>query len=144
MGIIYIPVIHDYLMDFFIKFVINSTVFIGNLLFIPVKSHQFPLISVSGYTMKVIFECTAYNFYFFALALVIFAKWKIIDKLINLGIFLLSIFLLNTVRFIVMGYVGKLWPSMFHQIHDYVWTILFGIMVFILYIWRNDKSLIHD
>lgn len=92
MGIIYIPVIHDYLMDFFIKFVINSTVFIGNLLFIPVKSHQFPLISVSGYTMKVIFECTAYNFYFFALALVIFAKWKIIDKLINLGIFLLSIF----------------------------------------------------
>jgi len=144
MGIIYIPVIHDTLKDFFIEFVINSTVFLGKILFIPIKSSKIPLITVSGYTMKVIFECTAYNFYFFALALVIFAKWSLIDKLKNLGIFLISIFLLNAIRFIVMGYVGKFWPSLFHQIHDYVWTILFGIMVFILYIWRNDKSIVND
>lgn len=141
MGIIYIPTIHDAVMDSFVQFVVNSTVFIGNILFLPVESSGAPMIEVAGYHMRVIFECTAYNFYLFAIALVIFARWNWKDKLINFGIFILSIFILNAFRFIIMGYVGKLWPSLFHQIHDYVWTIIFGLVVFILYIWRNDKSL---
>lgn len=141
MGIIYIPAIHESVMDSFINFVVNSSVVIGSILFIPVESSGSPMISVAGYNMRVIFECTAYNFYLFAIALVVFARWDIKDKLINFLIFIVSIFILNTFRFIVMGYVGKFWPHLFHQIHDYVWTIIFGLVVFILYIWRNDKSL---
>lgn len=141
MVIIYIPAIHDAIMDLFVSFVVNSTVIIGKLFFLPVESSAPPFIAVAGYNMKVIFECTAYNFYLFAIALVAFARWNWKNKLINLGIFVLSIFVLNAFRFIVMGYVGKLWPNLFHQIHDYVWTIVFGLVVFILYIWRNDKSL---
>jgi len=141
MGIIYIPAIHNAIMDLFVNFVVHSTVIIGNLFFLPVESSAPPFITVAGYNMRVIFECTAYNFYLFAIALVVFAKWNIKDKLLNFGIFILSIFLLNSFRFIIMGYVGKFWPGLFHQIHDYVWTIVFGLVVFILYIWRNDKSL---
>ena len=141
MGIIYIPAIHESVMDSFINFVVNSSVVIGSILFIPVESSGSPMISVAGYNMRVIFECTAYNFYLFAIALVVFARWNIKDKLINFLIFIVSIFILNTFRFIIMGYVGKFWPHLFHQIHDYVWTIIFGLVVFILYIWRNDKSL---
>ena len=144
MGIIYIPIIHEALMDFFVDFVVKSTVIIGGLLFIPVESSGSPLIAVAGYTMKVIFECTAYNFYLFALALVVFAKWSLKDKFINFIIFIISIFILNAFRFIIMGYVGKFFPAAFHQVHDYVWTIVFGLVVFILYIWRNDKSIIEN
>lgn len=141
MGIIYIPAIHEWVMDFFVEFVVNSTVIIGSLLFIPIESSGSPLITVADYSMKVIFECTAYNFYLFAIALVVFGKWSIKNKIINFFIFVISIFILNAFRFIIMGYVGKFWPDMFHQIHDYVWTIVFGLVVFILYIWRNDKSI---
>lgn len=142
MGIIYIPAIHEAVMGFFVEFVVKTTVIIGNILFLPVESTGSPLIKVAGYTMKVIFECTAYNFYLFAIALVVFGKWSLKDKLINFLIFIISIFILNSFRFIIMGYVGKFFPSIFHQVHDYVWTIVFGLVVFILYIWRNDKSII--
>lgn len=141
MGVIYIPVVHHAIMDFFVAFVVKSTVVIGNIFFLPVESSGTPMIKVAGYTMRVIFECTAYNFYLFAIALVVFARWELKDKLINFLLFVVSIFILNSFRFIIMGYVGKFWPNMFHQIHDYVWTIVFGLVVFILYIWRNDKSL---
>ncbi|NOR88184.1 MAG: hypothetical protein GQ527_11295 [Bacteroidales bacterium] len=144
MGLIYIPVIHQATMSFFVDFVVESTVFLGNLLFFPVESSGSPLIQVAGYHMKVIFECTAYNFYLFALALVVFGKWSLKDKIINFIIFIISIFILNAFRFIIMGYVGKFFPSAFHQVHDYVCTIVFGLVVFILYIWRNDQSLITD
>jgi len=144
MAIIYIPFIHHAIMDFFVGFVVKSTVAIGGMLFLPVSSAADNLISVAGYQMKVIFECTAYNFYLFALALVVFGKWTIKDKIINFFIFIFSIFFLNAFRFIIMGYVGKFFPSVFHQVHDYVWTIVFGLVVFILYIWRNDKSLIEN
>lgn len=141
MGIMYIPAIHQNVMVFFVDFVVKSTVFVGSLMFFPVDSSGSPLITVAGYNMKVIFECTAYNFYLFAIALVVFGQWNLKNKIINLLIFVISIFILNAFRFIIMGYVGKYWPEMFHQIHDYVWTIVFGLVVFILYIWRNDKSL---
>jgi len=141
MGIVYIPMIHQYLMDFFIDFVVKSTVFMGSLMFFPIESSGCPLISVAGYHMKVIFECTAYNFYLFAFALAVFGKWSLKNKILNFFIFVISIFILNAFRFIIMGYVGKYWPHMFHQIHDYVWTIVFGLAVFMLYIWRNDKSI---
>lgn len=141
MGIMYIPAIHENVMDFFVEFVVKSTVIVGSLMFFPIESSGSPLITVAGYNMKVIFECTAYNFYLFAIALVVFGQWNLKNKIINLFIFVISIFILNAFRFIVMGYVGKFWPEMFHQIHDYVWTIVFGLVVFILYIWRNDKSL---
>ena len=144
MSIVHIPIIHDYLQNFFIEFVVDSTMFIGNLLFFPVESTGSPMINVAGFQMKVIFECTAYNFYLFAFSLAIFGKWTLKDKLMNLLIFIASIFILNIFRFIIMGYIGKYFPQAFHQIHDYVWTVVFGLAVFILYIWRNDKSQLND
>lgn len=144
MGIVHIPEVNNFLMDFLVDFIVASTVAIGRMLFIPIETSGSPLITVAGYTMKVIFECTAYNFYLFAIALVVFGKWSLKDKLINLLIFIFSIFFLNAARFVIMGYVGKAWPHLFHQVHDYVWTIVFGLVVFILYIWRNDKSVVHD
>lgn len=144
MAIVYIPAIHTAIIDFFVDFVVKTTVVIGSLLFLPVESQASPLIVVAGYHMRVIFECTAYNFYLFAIALVVFGKWSLKSKIINLIIFVLSIFVLNAFRFIIMGYVGKYFPNVFHQVHDYVWTIVFGLVVFILYIWRNDQSIIKD
>ncbi len=122
-----------------IDFVVASTIVIGKSLGFNVAQTISPNLQIADFNMQVIFECTAYNFYLFAIALVLFAHWTWKDKLINFSIFIISIFLLNTSRFIVMGYIGSAFPHLFHQIHDYVWTILFALLTAGLYMWRNKK-----
>lgn len=125
---------------FFINFTIDSTVIIGKLLFIPVTSYSFPYITVDGFTMRVIMECTAYNIYIFVIYLSLLSpvSWK--QKLFTLFIFLGAVFVVNNLRFIVMGYIGKYSANMFDYIHDYLWNILFGFMVFLIWVWRYNKS----
>ncbi len=122
-----------------IAFVVETTIFIGSSLGFSLADSISPHLQVAGFDMEVIFECTAYNFYLFVIALVLFARWTLKDKFINFAIFMLSVFLLNASRFIIMGYIGSKFPKVFHQIHDYVWTILFALLIAGLYLWRNKK-----
>jgi exosortase/archaeosortase family protein len=81
-------------------------------------------------------ECTAYNFYIFVIYLSLLSPvaWK--QKLYTLVIFLLAVFIVNNLRFITVGYIGKYSATMFHYVHDYLWNILFGFMVFLIWVWR--------
>jgi exosortase/archaeosortase family protein len=129
---------------YFINFTIDSTVIIGKLLFIPVISHAYPYITVDGYTMQVIMECTAYNIYIFVIYLSLLSpvSWK--QKLFTLFIFLVAVFVVNNLRFIVLGYIGEHSAHMFDYIHDYLWNILFGFMIFLIWVWRYNKGQVTD
>ncbi|MFO7621656.1 MAG: archaeosortase/exosortase family protein [Bacteroidales bacterium] len=135
--IVHIPGIKDAFREMIVGLTTGSTVLMGNLLFIPVKRLGFATIMVNNFTMQIIVECTAYNFYLFAIALTIFANWKIKHKLINFLIFFLIIFLTNNLRFFAMGYVGRYYPELFDTTHDYIWNILFGFMIFGVWAWRD-------
>ncbi len=139
--ILHLPALKESVQHFFVKFTLDTSVGFGKLLFFPITSSSFPYITVSGYTMEVIMECTAYNFYIFVIFLSLFSpvSWK--QRLITLLIFLGSVFVVNSFRFITMGYIGKWDASMFHYIHDYLWNILFGIMVFLIWYWRYRPAL---
>lgn len=138
--IIHLPSVEVKALNFFVSFTLNSAVLFGKMLFIPIESNSFPYITVSGFTMKVIMECTAYNFYIFViyLSLLTPVAWK--QKLFTLLIFLGAVFVVNNLRFISMGYIGKYSAHMFDYIHDYLWNILFGLMVFLIWAWRYNKS----
>ena len=86
-------------------------------------------------------ECTAYNFYIFVIYLSLLSpvKWK--QRIITLLIFLGAVFVVNNMRFITMGYIGKHSPHLFHYIHDYLWNILFGFMVFLIWAWRYKDTM---
>jgi exosortase/archaeosortase family protein len=135
--IVHIPGIKDAFRNFFVGFTTSSTYFIGKALFIPIQKLSFSTITLDGFTMEIIVECTAYNFYLFAIALAVFANWSLRHKLINLLIFFLVIFLTNILRFFAMGYVGRYYPDFFSTTHDYVWNILFGFMIFGVWAWRD-------
>jgi len=139
--IIHLPAIKNEVADHFINFTINSAVGFGKILFLPVETNSFPNITVSGYTMQVVMECTAYNFYIFVfyLSLLSPVAWK--QKIYTLVIFLLAVFIVNNLRFITVGYIGKYSATMFHYVHDYLWNILFGFMVFLIWAWRYKDSL---
>lgn len=138
--IVHIPGIKDEFRNFFVGFTTSSTYGIGKLLFLPIQKLSFSSIMLDGFTMEIIVECTAYNFYLFAISLAVFANWKPTHKLINLLIFILVIFLSNTLRFFAMGYVGRHYPDFFDTTHDYVWNILFGFMIFGIWAWRDKVN----
>lgn len=135
--IVHIPGVKENFRNMVVGFTTSSTVMLGKLLFIPIKRLGFSTITVDGFSMQIIVECTAYNFYLFAIALAFFANWKFRHKLINLLIFFGVIFLVNNLRFFAMGYVGRNYPELFDTTHDYIWNILFGFMIFGVWAWRD-------
>jgi len=139
--ILHLPAIKDDAAYFFINFTLDSSLFFGKMLFIPVESSGYPNITVSGYPMTVVMECTAYNFYIFVIYLSLLSPvgWK--QRMYTLLIFLVVVFFVNNMRFITMGYVGKYSATLFHYIHDYLWNILFGFMVFLIWAWRYKNTM---
>jgi exosortase/archaeosortase family protein len=142
-SIVQIPAIKEDFRSFIVGFTTASTVFVGKLFFLPIVRTGFETIQVSGFSMEVIVECTAYNFYLFSITLAAFADWTWKRKLINFLIFLGIIFFVNNLRFYAMGYVGRYYPEFFDSTHDYVWNILFGFMIFGVWAWRDGKDNIH-
>ncbi len=136
MMVFHINAIRDDLFTFFVNFTIDSVVLLGKVIFIHIESSGYPYITVAGYKMAVIMECTAYNFYIFVIFLSLFSpvSWK--QRLITLSIFMPAVFFINSLRFITMGYIGKYFPHQFDNIHDYLWNILFGFLVFLIWVWR--------
>ena len=135
-AILHLPAFRAEVQDFFVRFTLNSAVSFGKLLFIPVQSPGFPKITVGGYTMEVIMECTAYSFYIFVFYLSIFSPVRWYQRIITLAIFVLSVFVVNNFRFYTMGFIGKYCNHLFYDIHDYLWNILFGFLVFLIWMWR--------
>lgn len=139
-AIVHIPGIKQDFRDIFVGFTTTTTVLMGNLFFLPIERLGFSTFTVDGFTMEIIVECTAYNFYLFAIALTIFANWKPMHKLINFLIFVVVIFFTNNLRFFAMGYIGRNYPDFFSTTHDYVWNILFGFMIFGVWAWRDKAN----
>ncbi|MEZ5195004.1 MAG: exosortase/archaeosortase family protein [Bacteroidales bacterium] len=138
--IVSLPAFKDAFAKFFIGFTTDAVVIVSKLFFIPIERLGDQLISISGFKLNIIYECTAYNFYVFVLPLVIFSKWTIRQKVVNLFVFLISIVLANSFRFIIMGYIGNWFPRLFHSIHDYVWNIIFGLLIFLIWFLLEKRS----
>ena len=137
--IVHMPGIREDFRTMFVGFTTGATEVMGKLFFLPVERIGFSTLTVDGFSLEIIVECTAYNFYLFAIALAVFANWSTFHKVINLLIFFVTIFMVNNIRFIAMGYIGRNYPDLFNTTHDYVWNILFGFMIFGLWAWR-DKA----
>lgn len=135
-----LPALKDQFAEFFINFTTKSVLLLSKLMFIDVAQLDTHLISVNNFRLNVIYECTAYNFYLFVIPLAIFSKWELKNKVINLIIFLAVIIVANVFRFIIMGQIGLHFPSLFDAIHDYLWNIIFGLLVFSLWYFLNKRS----
>lgn len=137
--LINIPAIGNEVASFFVHFTVQATYIFGKLFFIPIELNNSPFITVNNFTMRVVWECTAYNFYLLVIILTIFSRWTLKQKFISLGYFLLFVFVMNKLRFISMGYVGSYAPQHFDAIHDFFWNIIFGFLVFGLWVWREMR-----
>jgi exosortase/archaeosortase family protein len=139
--VLHLPAIKNEAALFFIKFTLHSTLVFGKMLSIPMESPGFPYITVFGYPMKIVMECTAYNFYIFIIYLSLLSpiKWK--QRIITLILFIGVLFIFNNLRTIIMGFVGKHSPQLLYYIHDFIWDFMFGFIVFLIWVWRYHVTL---
>jgi exosortase/archaeosortase family protein len=138
--ILHLPSIKDEVAAFFINFTLQSSLLFGKIFFIPMSSSAFPFITIGGYTMQIVMECTAYNFYIFVFYLSLLSPVSFKQRIITLLIFLIAVFFVNNLRFITVGYIGNYSQELFHLVHDYLWNILFGFLVFLIWAWRYNKT----
>ncbi|HPR31160.1 MAG TPA: exosortase/archaeosortase family protein [Prolixibacteraceae bacterium] len=86
-------------------------------------------IVISNYPMIIEIECSAYHAYLAMISLVLFSRWPIKQKLIiGSGLFVL-LAVINSLRIVMLGVVGRKYPQIFNVMHDYVWNILLVIVI---------------
>jgi len=96
-------------------------------------------IYINNYPMIIELECSAYHAYIAMLSLVLFSKWSAKQKLISGAILFVTLALINSIRIIMLGVVGRKFPEIFNLMHDYLWNILLVIIIWGLWELANKK-----
>lgn len=103
-------------------------------------------VSLEGSTIRlpnesliITLECTAIYLMilFAALILAYPATWR--SRGIGLLFGVPAIFVMNAIRLLIVGVISYFFPSLFEFVHDYVWQVLFVIMVFMLWLIWMEK-----
>lgn len=134
-----------------IDYTTNLTYLISKALFIPARilgsgtsmmttlEVNYRSISVSNYPMIIEIECSAYHAYLAMIALVVFSKWTIKQKLIIGSILFGVLSIVNSLRIVILGVIGHKYPNIFNVMHDYIWNILLVIIIWGLWELVNQK-----
>jgi exosortase/archaeosortase family protein len=134
------PHLIDFFKSGFIPFTRSSIIILSKIFRFPAELNVYPDISIFHFRMKVIYECTAFNYYLFILSLMIFSGWSLKLKIINGLIMIFTVFILNSFRFILLGYIGRNYYNLFDSIHNYFWNVLFAVLILILWFILNERA----
>lgn len=142
---------HRWFAMLFIDYTTYLTYFLAKALFIPTHllgsgssmmttlEVNYRSITVSGYPMIIEIECSAYHAYLAMIALVVFSKWNIKQKLAIGSILFGVLSLINSLRIVILGVIGHKFPNVFNIMHDYIWNILLVIIIWGLWELVNQK-----
>ncbi|MBP7508144.1 MAG: exosortase/archaeosortase family protein [Prolixibacteraceae bacterium] len=135
----------------FVDFTTYLTYGLSKMMFIPAKILgdgsglvttmvvNYKSIYVNNYPMIIEIECSAYHAYIAMIALVIFSRWNIKQKLIIGSVLFATLAIINSLRIIMLGVIGKIYPQIFDIMHDYVWNILLVIVIWGLWELANKR-----
>ena len=135
----------------FVDFTTYLTYGLSKMMFIPAKILgdgsglvttmvvNYKSIYVNNYPMIIEIECSAYHAYIAMIALVIFSRWNIKQKLAIGSILFATLAIINSLRIIMLGVIGKIYPQIFDIMHDYVWNILLVIVIWGLWELANKR-----
>ena len=136
---------------FFVHAATDLSVVLSKILFIPVKyltstsnaiaapDLNYDMISIANYPLKIELECSAYHAYFALIALVLFSAWELKNKFLYGAVILAVLAVLNSLRIVILGVIGKMFPSILDAMHDYIWNILLVIILWGLWELSNKR-----
>lgn len=136
---------------FFIDFTTYLSYGLSKIMFIPAKiigsgesmvttlAVNYKSVYINNYPMIIELECSAYHAYIAMIALVVFSKWSVKQKLVSGSILFVSLAVINSLRIIMLGVIGRKFPGAFNLMHDYIWNILLVIIIWGLWELTNRK-----
>jgi len=137
-GIVRIDAIYETIAIALIKITGVSVLGVCKATFVPV-TYNFPFVNVANFPMRIAPECTILDYYLFVPAMVLFVPANWVHKL-KWGLIIAAILYgMNLLRFVIMGNVGRYFPSLFDAAHEYFWNLLFALLLFVLWFWQNSR-----
>lgn len=142
---------HRWFSMFFIDFTTYLSVGLSKILFIPAAIFNkgssmvttlevnYQSIQISNYPMIIELECSAYHAYLALISLVIFSKWSKSQKIFTGSLLFVLLAIINSIRIILLGIIGRKFPNLFNLMHDYIWNILLVIIIWGLWELSNQR-----
>lgn len=96
-------------------------------------------IVVNNYPMIIELECSAYHAYLALIALVLFSKWLPKQKVFAGSLMFIVLAIINSLRIIILGIIGRKYPEVFDLMHDYIWNILLVVVIWGMWELVNQK-----
>jgi archaeosortase B (VPXXXP-CTERM-specific) len=92
-------------------------------------------IDLSGFRMEVIYECTGiYAWIVYSATVLAYPTGNYIKNMWGFLIGIPAIYLINLIRFVILGLVGAYWPAGFDFIHAYLWQlIMIGFLILLFW-----------
>lgn len=142
---------HRWFSMIFVNFTTYLTYGLAKMMFIPTDVFgngmtmmttlevNYKSIMISNYSMIIELECSAYHAYLAMIALVLFSTWKPKQKLVVGSLIFITLAIINSLRIIILGVLGKHFPGLFNMMHDYIWNILLVIIIWGLWELANQR-----
>lgn len=113
---------------------------LGTLLGLPLAGSG-DILSVNGFAMKIIFECTALHYILIlALAMLLYTGHGIGYRLFGVAVATVMLLAANAARLILTGVIGSISDRGFHFVHEYLWVALFALLVFGIWkVWADGR-----
>ncbi len=123
----------------------DMTAALANLFTIP-ASYKDNLLTVAGFRMHMVGECTAFHFMaLISMTMLMHPRHSGAYKLAGIAVGVLAIFSANVVRLVLLGLTGAHAPVIFNFTHDFLWQIGFVLFMFLLWeVWARRSLLTHD
>jgi len=135
----YVP---ESLHTLWLKFTIALTRGIGSLSGLDTASHA-DILSVNGFEMRIITQCTAIHYLLIISAAMLASYWHpLAYRLLGMMIAIPLLLVANAVRLLVTGLAGAISPQLFSFVHEYLWVTLFILLTWGLWIaWERGIQL---
>jgi len=104
-------------------------------------SSQADVLTVNGFAMRIIRQCTAVDYVvILSTAMLLYVRHSLSYRLLGLAIAVPLILIANACRLIITGLVGAFSRRAFDFTHDYLWVIAFALIVFAIWTqWVNGR-----
>jgi exosortase/archaeosortase family protein len=99
------------------------------------------VLTVNGFAMQVIDECTALNYVIIlGTAILLYRRHSIGYRLAGVALAIPAIVVVNAFRLVVTGIAGSISRKWFDYVHEYLWVALFALLIFAMWKLWADRS----
>ncbi|MDR3579645.1 MAG: archaeosortase/exosortase family protein [Oryzomonas sp.] len=121
-------------------FTIAFTKVVGSILGMTMTSSD-DILYTNGFPLRIAGECTALNYILIlALAILLYARHSLLYRLSGIAAATGILLIVNAIRLIVLGLIGPISLDLTLFVHEYVWAVIFALLVFSIWIVWADRE----